>query len=311
VDFEVRAQVVQQCEQIFKEAAHKRKNQPYMIVALLGLGLFLLAISQHKYAMAFWVFIGTSGVLYALYKGPYYYAMQAFRSRVLPEIAKCVDPLLNYSPQPNLTLQEIAQTEVINSHYNRFRAEDQFSGKWKEVDYRFCEIRLRRESGSGKNKKNVEVFSGVALTFEYPKVFQFKTLVHPDRAEGVLGGYVAGLLQDVMQTGSRLKRVQLEHPDFEKKFKVMSENENEARFIFTPKKMELMIQLSHFLGDQFSISFCNEKMYLVYPSPDHHFGLKGPEDLDLVIGKVESVFNLIKLIIETLDLDSTLYKKQG
>lgn len=310
MDHAFKLKLEKHCQQIFADMKAKRKAQPYWIVGLIGLSLSLLGMSRNM-ELGFWLICGTGGGLWYLYMAPYWHAQLVFKSLILPQVAKTISPDLSYSPSATFSDHLLSESRIIKASYNRFSAEDEFKGVWQDVDFGFREVRLTEVRGSGKNRRTVEVFTGIVMDFEYPKNFKTHTVIYQDRMESVVGGYVAGLLQDVGQSLSKMKRVQLEHPDFESRFQVLAEDETEARYILTPKKMELLISLTDEMGKNMSLAFYRDRMFVAMAFPNLDFNLRNPEALEEVIIRMEQVYGLIQRMIDLLDLDTTLYKAQS
>jgi hypothetical protein len=287
----------------------KQKSQPYWMVGALGGAALLIAIRFRLPADLIWMigFATLSGIGW-LYYAPYLHAQKVFKSILMPQIVKCVDPHLKYNPMSNFSTRTLRASQLIPISYTGFNADDEFSGKIKHIQFGFRDLKLTVQKGSGKNKRTVEVFQGAVFDFCYPKNFSAHTVIHKDKIESMTGGYVAGLFQDLKQSVSHLKRVQLEHPDFEKQFQVLSTDQQEARYLITPKAMELMMAFTNEFGDNSHFSFYQNRFYVAIECPAVHFDMKHPEALDEVIARVEKIWVLIQRVAEVLDLDNQNYK---
>lgn len=305
----LKERIHQNCQKIFSEMNLKRKNQPYFIVGAMGVAALLLAIKYQVPVNLFGlIIIGTLGTLFWLYQSPYWHAQKVFKSILLPQIVKSIDINLKYNPNSMFSKDLLQSSQILNVSFNGMRADDEFTGKIQHIQFGFRDLKLTETTGSGKNKRTVQVFQGVIFDFTYPKNFASHTVIHKDHVESVVGGYVAGLFQDLKQSVSDLKRVQLEHPDFEKQFQVLSTDQQEARYLLTPKSMELIMAFTQEFGENSHFCFYQNRFYIALDFPALHFDLKHPEALDEVILRVEQIWGMTQRVAEVLDLDNQNYK---
>ena len=61
--------------------------------------------------------------------------------------------------------------------FNRRTIDDEFFGEYKGISFKVSETKMAYESGSGKNRNYINVFSGVILTFTFDKNFSAHTMV--------------------------------------------------------------------------------------------------------------------------------------
>ena len=71
---------------------------------------------------------------------------------------------------------ELNESDLFSA-YNRREARDAFSGVYNGVNFRISETHLYHESGSGKNRRVIEVFNGVIIKFASNKNIRNKTIV--------------------------------------------------------------------------------------------------------------------------------------
>jgi len=242
---------------------------------------------------------------------PLWEANKKFKALILPRVAECLRPGLKYSSEGSLGSARFREADLFPGNYDFFYEEDEFRGEAKSVKFGLREVRLIDERGSGKNRKRVKVFEGLCLNLDFPKRFHARTHVAPDRIEGLVGGYVGGLLQDLNKSFHDRKRVQLEHPEFEKQFIVTSTDQQEARYLITPRMMELMMEFRREFGDDVVFSFFDNHLYISFSFPPIHFSLQQLNRLDEVIFHMEHVLNVVDRVIEILDLDNPIWKRSA
>lgn len=133
----------------------------------------------------------------------------------------------------NLTLDEdlLARSKLFG-YYNRHYGDDSFSGEFDGVGIKIFEEELRRVSGSGKHRTDIEIFDGIIVCLEMNKNFQGQTLVVRDRG-----------IFNRLQSYDKMERVKLEDVVFEKEFEVYATNQIEARYLLTTAFMERILKL--------------------------------------------------------------------
>lgn len=311
MDPQLRSRLEAALQRIKAEMELKRKNQPYLEVGAVGTIVILAAFYTRHGEFIMWSILGTIAALGYLYKKPYLEAVSKFKSFILPKIAEVLRPGLRYSPTGTLGSNRFRKADLFPEGFDEYREEDEFRGRSKEVSFGLREVTLVDVKGSGKNKRRVTVFQGIAMNLEFPKNFQGHTHVGPDQVESVLGGYLTGLVQDAGKVFSQRKRVQLEHPDFEKMFVVTATNEMEARYLITPKMMELLMKFRSEFGNKVVFSFFENHLYISFPFAPIHFPFDNPQALDMAIEKMETLLALVDHVIEVLELDNQIWKKTG
>lgn len=157
-----------------------------------------------------------------------------YKQKVLPQVARLLG-LSSYSPTGGMTAEELVSSRIMPYHTS-CKAEDYFEGDYKGAKLRFCEMHLEKTEGSGKNRRTVTVFRGLAIMVRLPKrKFYGQTILVKDA-----GGFSEWFQERV----SELKRADLVDPVFEKKFTVYTNDQVEARYLIDPAMMERIQKIS-------------------------------------------------------------------
>jgi hypothetical protein len=96
-------------------------------------------------------------------------------------------------------------------------------------------LTLKYESGTGKNRRNVVKFQGVAMLVTLPKAVEQPVAVKRDYGRW---------LNWANNAGSGYDRIELVDPVFEKVFEVFGKDQVQARAILQPDVMELFLRLN-------------------------------------------------------------------
>lgn len=136
----------------------------------------------------------------------------------------------------NKTVQKLASDFHIVPSFSSCLIEDSFRGRiGDDIFIEFCEMKLER--GSGKDRKTV--FGGVTVVLTMPFEFMAHTVIGKD------GGKLGNFLIDRF---AKLETVHLEDVEFEKRYQVLSSDQQAARYIVTPAFMERLMDFSVLLG---------------------------------------------------------------
>lgn len=121
--------------------------------------------------------------------------------------------------------------------YTRKVCEDLWQGELGQTRFRLYEAALIERRGSGKDARDVTVFSGVILKVHFARDFHGVTLVERQRMRLALFG------DSQTKNGVRLDRVKMVDPRFEKAFDVYGTDQVEARYLVHPAYCERLIAL--------------------------------------------------------------------
>lgn len=121
--------------------------------------------------------------------------------------------------------------------YSRKSCEDLWEGDLTGTRFRLYEAKLIQRQGSGKDARDVTVFSGVILKIHFARDFHGVTLVERQRRRLTLFG------DSQTKNGITLERVKMVDPRFEKAFDVYSSDQVEARYLVHPAYCERLIAL--------------------------------------------------------------------
>lgn len=121
--------------------------------------------------------------------------------------------------------------------YTRKTCQDLWQGDLGGTRFNLYEATLIERRGSGKNARDVTVFSGVILKMHFARDFHGVTLIERQRMRLALFG------DSQTKDGIRLERVKMVDPRFEKAFDVYGSDAVEARYLVNPAYCERLIAL--------------------------------------------------------------------
>lgn len=121
---------------------------------------------------------------------------------------------------------------------NRYSSEDYLRASYKGVFFEQAEVKVYYKS-SGKNSHTTIYFDGRMFVFDLPlkKVFSLKV-------------FTENFMYRLKNTdGFRMKKVQMESAQFNKRFDVLAANEHDAFYILTPHVMERIDNIASTFGN--------------------------------------------------------------
>ena len=164
---------------------------------------------------------------------------------------------LTYSRTGAFNLQRYHSCGIVGN-YNKATVEDVFSGQHRGTRFEMAEAHLERRQGAGKSRNTQVVFRGLLIAVDLPEKTEGRILI--SRELGKLRNKISGWF-----TGWKgLKRVELPHPEFDKRFEVYADNPDDARRLLTPGFLDTMVAVANahsksdlkagFVGDQFLLA---------------------------------------------------------
>ncbi|WP_193367239.1 DUF3137 domain-containing protein [Pelagibius marinus] len=141
--------------------------------------------------------------------------------------------------------------------------EDFIGGRHRDTDYRMVEARLKQ---SGKSSTTT-VFAGLLCDISVPQPFSCKVVISPDT--GGLGNKVMDFLRGGF---AKVEQVPLGHAAFEQRFRVYSDNPEEARGLLQEGLLDSLLAIADGLGKQaVSCAFFEGRFLVIIPQSRNLF----------------------------------------
>jgi hypothetical protein len=230
-----------------------------------------------------------------------------YKRFVVQRVVTALGQGLKYSAESRFTKRDFLEMDLFEQRAEQWQAEDEVSGKKNAVSYCVLEGKATRTEGSGKNRRTVLIFKGLIVRLDFNKNFAGHTVVVPDRESKILGG-----LFGESQTRRKKELVSLENVDFEGQFSVYSTDQQEARYLLTPKLMELILEARALLGSELRLSFHDNSVFVTVPQTQDRFEVKlfgekvTPES---AVGELAEVIRLAERLIDTLELETRIWSR--
>lgn len=231
---------------------------------------------------------------------------KTYKTIVVRRVVGALGQGLTYSADSRFTKQDFNAMDVFNLRCEQWRAEDEICGRRNAVGYSILEAKATRTEGSGKNRRTITIFKGVIVRLDFNKHFQGHTVVIPNSE-----GKILGLFGEMSSRGQK-EICRMENVEFEDAFSVYSTDQQEARYILTPKLMDLIMRARVRVNDALRMSFHDNSVFMTLPGQADRFELSlfgrrvTPEG---IVGELAGVVRLAEDLVETLDLETRIWTR--
>jgi hypothetical protein len=303
LDPAARARVQVACNVVNEEIGQQRQNIVFVAIgiAIVAIPLFAAYPDQRRniaYAALFAI-LGMVG--YARRQ-----VAQTYKRLVVGRVVKALGNGLTYRPESSFDAKRFRALDVFADNATSFTSEDEIGGRKANVSYSIHEVRATRRQG----KQTVTVFHGLMIRLDFNKNFRGQTTVVPNGVSPAGHSLLGGLLD--IGGSPRKEKVNLENPDFENIFDVYSTNDQEARYLLTPKLMELVLAANAANSDgQLRLSFLDNSLYVAVPSRGNHLEASLSETVtpDSAIGDLAEVIAFAERLVDELQLETRLWSR--
>ena len=190
-----------------------------------------------------------------------------FKQRIIPKIVQFAEPGLSYHPQQMIDEHTFKGSKLFTQGIDRYSGEDLVRGRVDKTDIVFSEVHAEYKTTSTDSKGRSQthwhtIFRGLFFIADFNKHFQGQTLVLPDSAEKLFGGF--GKMLQSWNIG-RPDLIKLEDPEFEREFVVYGSDQIEARYILSTSLMRRILDFKQKTGTKIYLSFVGSKVFVAVP----------------------------------------------
>lgn len=301
------------------EVSRKYNLQLFIKIAIAAVFMVLIVgtIHLYMYPLEEWMliiggvllFAGTI-ILYSFKKKP---IRDDFKKKVITNLVKYVNEDLVYDSHKSIPRGEYMRSKLFRRRPDRYSGEDFAAGKLDKTAIEFSEIHSEYKQTTRDSKGRTRttwhtIFKGIFVIADFHKDFKSNTLVVPDTAESLFGGF-GRRLQKLGASFGEL--VEMENVDFEKEFAVYSYDQIEARYILSPVMMERILEYRKKWKRDIYLSFVNSKVYIAIPESENLFEPSFFSRLDNkeYYERMVSYLDLIIDVVESLNLNVRIWTK--
>ena len=222
-----------------------------------------------------------------------------FKNEIMPIAASTILKEVTFSSNGGIPSSVIEFTNSMSTG-DVYRSSNLISGKYKDVGVSMCDLNIQdRTEDSDGHTSYTTIFQGQWLIFDFNKNFKANVQVWE---KNLLGGISRNIFHV-------LKKVELEDIDFNKKFKVLSQNELESFYIMTPNMMEKIKEVEKEVSGVLLLVFIDSKLHVGIKNGKTSFNVSlfTPINLEDFTRKCLRDLNAIIKFIDILDLDNDLF----
>ena len=222
------------------------------------------------------------------------------KTDIFPKILAFLGTFRYRENGPDYPLYRFSDFDIF-PQFDHALCEDYIQGEYNNLALELFECELQKRQSSDKANSYRTVFKGIIINVSVNKPFHSKTLVRRDY--GKVFNWLGAKF-------TKLKRVNLEDPEFEKMFEVYGEDQVEARYLLTTAFMQRLKELvANFNSDSLQCAFYKQKLLIMIPISQNLFepgSVLEPKDFvndaKSLLKDMQQMFS----IIETLKLDQDI-----
>ena len=264
---------LQQMEQKRKQVM---KNTMITVGVVMVLGLIVAGVMVSQGApppVFIFVLIGCAvigGIAFSFIGKGY---KREFKRRIITKVVRFLDPELSYQPDGLIDKHTFKGSKLFTQGIDRYRGEDLVRGRVDKTDIVFSELHAEYKTTTTNSKGHTQthwhtIFKGLFFIADFNKHFAGQTLVLPDSAEKLFGGF--GKMLQSWNIG-RPDLIKLEDPEFEREFVVYGSDQIEARYILSTSLMRRILDFKQKTGTKIYLSFTGSKVYVAVPMTKNMF----------------------------------------
>jgi hypothetical protein len=231
---------------------------------------------------------------------------KTYKQVVVGRIVQALGQGLTYSAESRCTRDRFIAMDLFHKRTEKWTAEDEICGHKNAVPFSLFEARATRTEGSGKSRHTVIIFKGLIVQLDFNKNFHGHTVIVPDSESQIMGG-----LFGESESRGRKELCHMDNVTFEKTFSVYSSDQQEARYLLTPKMMDLILATQSSFG-AIRCCFQDSSMVITIPSSANRFEIRmwgakmTPES---AVGELAQCVELAERLIDALDLETRIWTK--
>lgn len=260
------------------------------------------ASSNIFYVFAFNGILGIISLQHFLIKSIIQEYKLTYKDLVISPIVTALEPNAKYNSFNHIPHEDYKHAGLFEKGYKSFKGEDLIKGEIDKTWYNFSEMLVKGETG-GEDSTTYTIFKGLFVMADFHKHFNGWTVVIPERRD-----------KNMLTRGGfrKLEVAMMENTLFEDKYKVLTSDQVEARYILSLAMMENILELEKTFDAPVALSFKDSKVYLTIPwktnmlEPDY----RKPANDRATIYKFFSELKQCFAIIDNLNLNTRIWTKE-
>lgn len=181
-----------------------------------------------------------------------------YKENIIAQLVGRISKDLAYFRNDKIEYNEFKASRIYNMNIARYKGRDLVTGKLNDISYRFSWLEVHGRTMPDQKKKSeiFRIFQGVFFVADFQKQFITHVLIYPDIAKGLRFGSLARFLQKVVMA----ERIEMNDPEFDNKFAVYGEDEENVRKLLSAAFRQWMIDFRNRTNSQIFLSFTGTKI---------------------------------------------------
>lgn len=236
----------------------------YSFMGLVVFSILILWISKNfglAHIFSILTLIGTLALGNLIYRSMTKEYALHFKENIISPLIGAIDPHLNYNPDFMISQHLFERSKLFTHTIDRYSGNDYVKGTIDGVSLEFSDVHAEYKTKNQKGQNEWRtLFRGLFLVAEFNKHFKSRTVILPDLAEKTFGNLIGGWLQSM--NASRGTVIQLDDPEFEKRFVVYGNDPIEAHYILTHSMMKRILDFQKKISHPLFISFVHNHIHV-------------------------------------------------
>lgn len=298
------------------EVVRKKQSSTVMIFLFTWLGLLLLTVflamasSAPELIIALIIVVIVYGIIALIFgqKAIRKYK-RMFKDVVIGPLIKAIDPQLDYAKESFISRAKYDESKIFLTRVDRYSGEDYVWGMVDKTAIELSELHTQYVTRDSKGRTQYHtIFRGLFLIADFHKDFKCRVVVMPDYSERLFGG-LAKFFQKMNVMRDQL--IYMEDPEFEKMFKVYSNDQVEARYILSTSTLKRIVDLKKKLNRNIHVSFMNSKMFLAISTIKNMFDPKIAKSVlypEMIQEFYDQILGCVQ-IVDDMNLNTRIWSK--
>ena len=210
---------------------------------------------------------------------------------------------LTYNAESGFDEEIIEQTRMMYTG-DSYLSNDYISGTYKNINFEQSDIHVQIEQESEDSDGNktttwVTIFKGRWMIFDFNKKFKSNIQI---------------VSSDFYAESSpwKIKPINMEDIEFNKKFKIYTKNAHDAFYVLTPHFMEKIKKIDNELNCGIMLCFMDNKLHIAIDNRDDSFEYDVYKEIneEEIEKDISKDIELITDFVNDLDLDDNLFKRK-
>ena len=229
-----------------------------------------------------------------------------YKNHYIDAMIKSAIPDGKYQPDQGLPSAMISKTGLIMMG-NVYQSEDLITGTYNNVEFQRADVVIRDQTTDSEgHTQTTTYFQGRWMVFESNKYFEADLQIIQ---KGF--GYAQKRTSFLVKEKYRRHAIETEDMAFNKKFKCLCQNDQEAFYLLTPVMMQGLMKLAAESDGKIMVGFVNNVIHVAIKS--HKDSLEPPlfrRVSNKHIGEIQREIHAVTSFVEEMRIDNKIYMQK-